>query len=157
MGNSRDGNKTPYRGMIDGRNSKQRRRDGSETRGLERKRTWFPVPVPYRARSGHIFPSRRFSPYFQAGTSSYEALYRKGGNEERDRHLQVAKLLTALSCCVGSSFIFLRSSISFRIAFTVKRCVSAKKSCILVGRVWLGGYGLLVGEWVLTASFYHYY
>ena len=52
---------------------------------------------------------------------------KKGGNEERDRRLQVVKLLTALSYCVGSSFTFLCCRISFRIAFNVKRCVSAQK------------------------------
>ena len=46
----------------------------------------------------------------------------KGGNKERDRRLQVVKLLPALSYCVGSSFFFWCSSISFRTTFTVKRC-----------------------------------
>ena len=59
--------------------------------------------------------TRRFPPH-----------YVKGGNEERDKRLQVVELLTAL-LAFGSSFIFLCSSISFRIAFTVKRCVSAQK------------------------------
>ena len=57
----------------------------------------------------------------------YGLIYQKGGNEERDRRLQAVKLLTALSYGVGSSSIFLCSSINFRIAFTVKRCVSAQK------------------------------
>ena len=69
--------------------------------------------------------------------------YWKGGNEERDRRLQVVNLITALSYCVGSSFCF-------RIAFTVKRCVSAQKPWIVAGWVWVGRYGLLVGEWVVT-------
>ena len=38
--------------------------------------------------------TRRFPPH-----------YVKGGNEERDKRLQVVELLTALSYCVGSSFI----------------------------------------------------
>ena len=44
-GNSRDGNKTPYDGMVDGGNRNQRR-EGSGNRGRERKLTRFPVPVP---------------------------------------------------------------------------------------------------------------
>ena len=52
-GNSRDGNKTQYGGMVDGGNRNQRR-DGQGTRGRERTITWFPVPVPYRSRPDHI-------------------------------------------------------------------------------------------------------
>ena len=49
-GNSRDGNKTPYDGMVDGGNRNQRP-EGSGNRGRERKITRFlfpsrPVPVP---------------------------------------------------------------------------------------------------------------
>ena len=36
------------------------------------------------------------------------------------------------------------------IAFTVKQCVSAQKPSIVAGWVRVGGYGLLVGEWVVT-------
>ena len=32
--------------------------------------------------------------------------YKNGGNEERDRRLQVVKLLTALNYCVGGSSLF---------------------------------------------------
>ena len=46
-GNSRDGNKTPYGGMVDGGNRNQVR-DGSGIRGREQKTTRVPVPVPYR-------------------------------------------------------------------------------------------------------------
>ena len=57
----------------------------------------------------------------------------------------------SLSCCVvGGSFIFYCSSIVFRIAFTVKRCVSAQKPWLAATWVSVGGYGLLVGEWVVT-------
>ena len=51
---------------------------------------------------------------------------KKCENEERDRRLEVVKLLTALSYCVSGSFIFLSSSICLRIAF-IKRCVSANE------------------------------
>ena len=64
------------------------------------------------------------------------------------RRLQVVKLITALSYCVGSSsFIFLCSSISFIIAFTVKRCISALETL----KSWLGVYGL-VGECVVSRA-----
>ena len=43
--------------MVD-RGTRNQGRDGSETRGRERKTTWFPVPVPYRSRLDYIFPSR---------------------------------------------------------------------------------------------------
>ena len=61
----------------------------------------------------------------------------------------MVKLLTASNFCVGNSF-FVCSSIRFRIAFTVKRCVSAQKPCIVGRWVWVCGHGLLVGEWVVT-------
>ena len=47
--------------------------------------------------------------------------YYKGGNKKRDKHLQVVKLLTALSYRVGSSFVFSCSRVRVRIAFTAKR------------------------------------
>ena len=47
-GNSRGENKAPYGGMVDGGNINQTR-DGSGTRGRDRKTTWFPVPVSYRS------------------------------------------------------------------------------------------------------------
>ena len=63
---------------------------------------------------------RRFAP-----TSAPH--YYKGGNEERDRRLQVVKLLTAFSYCVVVPSFVLCSSISLGIDFTVKRRVSARK------------------------------
>ena len=50
-----------------------------------------------------------------------------GGNEERDRRLQVVKLLTALSYCVDSSFMFLCSSICFRICDEIHLSVEFDK------------------------------
>ena len=70
-------------------------------------------------------------------------------NEERDRRFQVVQSLAALSYCIGSSCVSMCFSITVRIAFTVKRCVSAQKPRIVAGWVWVGGYGLLVGEWVV--------
>ena len=49
--------------------------------------------------------------------------YYKGGNEESDRRFHVVKLLTTALAVL----IFLCSGINIRIAFTVKRCVSAQK------------------------------
>ena len=86
---------------------------------------------------------RRFAP-------NYFSHYLKGENEDSGRRLQVVKLLTALSYCVGSSFTFLCSSISFRIAFTPKRWASAQKPAIVAVWVWVSGRGLLVGEWVVV-------
>ena len=62
--------------------------------------------------------------------------YYKGGIEERDRRLPKAvKLLTALNYRVGSYFIFMCFSISFKIAFAVERCVSAQRPGIVAGWV----------------------
>ena len=38
--------------------NRNQRRDGSGTRGRERKITWVPVSVPYRSRPDQVFPSR---------------------------------------------------------------------------------------------------
>ena len=56
-GNSRDGNKKPYDGMVDGGNRNQRQ-EGSANRGRERKITRFPVSVPSRSCPDHFFPCR---------------------------------------------------------------------------------------------------
>ena len=47
-------------------------------------------------------------------------------------------------------FHILFSISSFRIAYTVNQCVSAQKPWIVAAWVWMGGYGLLVGEWVVS-------
>ena len=66
--------------------------------------------------------------------------YKKGGNEERDRRLQVVKLLTALSYRVGGSLICsVFQHLCYGMAFTVKGCVSAKKNWIMAVWVWVGG------------------
>ena len=56
--------------------------------------------------------------------------YKNGGNEERDRRLQVVKLLTALSYCVGGSSlfaVFLQLIVIDGIVFYSKRFGSAHK------------------------------
>ena len=56
------------------------------------------------------------------------AMVKKRGDEERDSHLGMVKLLTALSyCVVGGTFFLCLLGISIRIAFNIKRCVSAEK------------------------------
>ena len=52
--NSRNGNKTPYGGMVDGGNRNQLR-DGSGTRGRERKTARFLVLVPTTFSRTHFY------------------------------------------------------------------------------------------------------
>ena len=72
-GNSRDGNKTPYDGMVDGENRNQRR-EGSGNRGRERKITRFPVPLPSRSRPDHFFFPSRLLPRVSLFSWSIELL-----------------------------------------------------------------------------------
>ena len=60
-------------------------------------------PCPPRAGEGG---SPEAPPEGPAGGTLPEAICYKSGNDERDRRLEVVKLITALSYCVGSSFHF---------------------------------------------------
>ena len=63
----------------------------------------------YTPTTAHMNPYRRASNRCSSAFGLLESLdphYKNSGNEERDRRLQVVKLLTALSYCVGDSSLF---------------------------------------------------
>ena len=68
----------------------------------------------------------------------------KGGNEEGDIRLQVVELLTALSYCVGSSFFRVPALDLGSLSLLSDACQQRNLE------TWQGGYGLFVGEWVVT-------
>lgn len=70
-----------------------------------------------------------FGPIYSSDLLKNTRTYKNGGNEERDRRLEVVKLLTAHNIMLLSWWCI--------------QCVSAQKPCVMAGWVSMGGCGLV--------------